>query len=394
MTGRLANPFCDWTTDEGWLAGRRAVIDHILAAVAEYEWSHCLALRGSMLMRTWFGDRAREPGDLDFLVLHERLPIGEVLTDELPVDVARRAAARSRAPGSTVRIDSKVDSEETWYWSHGAFGRGWAPGMSGWRIVLSWRGNGHVGTVQVNFVTDEVICEAPRRTDVSRLGPPEASVPLHAFGREISLAWKVLWLAADAHRDGSPRATDLYDAVLLAEQCTLTRELLERAAAAAPPESDVYDYDYDEDAGRIEPSYPTLDSMVHAANDVDWTEFAIARPHLIDAHDEYVWRFAIAVAPVVDDADTLYPRLLDHCARELATVRNALAAGGMPAAELALAECGSSVVVQLVIVRELLGRTECSLQEAAKHLAAMQSVRTTNVEDLQRIATALAAHAP
>ncbi|WP_067839277.1 nucleotidyl transferase AbiEii/AbiGii toxin family protein [Nocardia lijiangensis] len=395
MTGWLANPLCDWTTDETWLASRRAAIDHVLAAVADSEWSHCFALRGSVLMPTWFGDRAREPGELDLVVLSERLPIGEVNIDELLADVVRRATARSHAPGSAVWIDTKViDAETTGYWSHDMLESGWMLGKWGSRFLLSWQGNGHVGTVQVDFSTEELICDAPQPTEISLLGRPGASVPLQAFSRQMSLAWKVLRIAADAHGNRGPLAKDLYDAVLLAEQCTLPRELLERIVAEVWLDQ-VYDsyVDYKAADARHELDYPTLDFMIGAANDVDWTAFARACPHLSEAHDEYVWRFAIALAPVVDDADTLYPRILDHCARELATVRDALSAGGMRSAERALADSGCSAVVQLVVVRELLGRDR-SLPEAAAHLAAMRPVGTTNFDDLQRIAAALARHAP
>jgi hypothetical protein len=36
-------------------------------------------------------------------------------------------------------------------------------------------------------------------------------------GRELSLAWKMLWLHADCAAEGWAQAKDLYDAVLLAE---------------------------------------------------------------------------------------------------------------------------------------------------------------------------------
>ncbi|WP_454198061.1 nucleotidyl transferase AbiEii/AbiGii toxin family protein [Nocardia sp. Marseille-Q1738] len=348
MTGPLesrgeASLLCDWTTEETWLASRREAIDHVLAAVAESEWSHCFALRGSVLMKVWFGDRAREPGDLDFVVLRERLPIGEVHLDELPLDVARRAAARSREPGSTVWIDIKiVDLELPGYWAYDAIGAGWTV-LPGWGLLLSWQGNGHVGTIQVDFAVEAPIGEAPLRVEIPRLGRPGAPVSLHAFGQPTSLAWKVLWIAVDAQSAGSARAKHLYDAVLLAEQCALPRDLLERAVATVQGDPDDDEYDGDPD----ELTYPTLDSMIRAANDVDWNAFARSHPHLINAHDEYVWRFAIALASVVDDSDTLYPRLLEHCVHELAAARAARAAGGMPAVERALAESHCSAVVNL-----------------------------------------------
>ena len=47
----------------------RAALDHVLDLILALPWSDTLVLRGSRLMRVWAGDLAREPADLDFVVL-------------------------------------------------------------------------------------------------------------------------------------------------------------------------------------------------------------------------------------------------------------------------------------------------------------------------------------
>ena len=50
-------------------AAHRAALDHVLSLVAEAPWGESLVLRGSMAMLAWAGADAREPADLDFVVL-------------------------------------------------------------------------------------------------------------------------------------------------------------------------------------------------------------------------------------------------------------------------------------------------------------------------------------
>jgi hypothetical protein len=51
-----------------WSAARRAAMAHVLAVVAASPWAENLVLRGSVALRAWLGEVAREPGDLDFVV--------------------------------------------------------------------------------------------------------------------------------------------------------------------------------------------------------------------------------------------------------------------------------------------------------------------------------------
>ena len=52
-----------------WSAARRAAMAHVLAVVAASPWAGNLVLRGSVALRAWLGEVAREPGDLDFVVV-------------------------------------------------------------------------------------------------------------------------------------------------------------------------------------------------------------------------------------------------------------------------------------------------------------------------------------
>lgn len=52
-----------------WRAARRAVQDHLLRVIAESPWGDGLVLRGSVPLQAWVGAAAREPGDLDWIVL-------------------------------------------------------------------------------------------------------------------------------------------------------------------------------------------------------------------------------------------------------------------------------------------------------------------------------------
>jgi hypothetical protein len=133
-----------------------------------------------------------------------------------------------------------------------------APGR---RLVFTWHAEGlPSGTVQLDFVFDEQLPVPPTAALIPRAGGAEATL-VQAATPELSLAWKLLWLATDMW----PQGKDLYDAVLLAEQVTLPpgllrpmliRELGERDAAAFGPEA------------------------VRALEMIDWAEFRAEYPHV------------------------------------------------------------------------------------------------------------------
>ncbi|MFF4408265.1 nucleotidyl transferase AbiEii/AbiGii toxin family protein [Streptomyces sp. NPDC001262] len=337
---RLSEPqFVDAGTGAAWYAARRHALDHVLAAVAGSEWAEHLVLRGSVLLKAWFGDAAREPGDLDFVVVPHTWQLQDARTDALFTDVARAAEALSQEPGSPVRIDaSGAASDEIWTYDR----------VPGRRLVLPWTATADgvpQGTVQLDFVFNEPLPEPPVRTELPRAAPGGTPAVLKAASPALSLAWKILWLVSDS----DPEAKDLYDAVLLAEgaRTHLTYELLDRVLRESGEPAD-------------------LGYILYSAAEADWFEFHKDHPELPDSDSGYLARLVMALAPVfAPDEDGLYARLAAafHDTTEL--VREERAAGGMEAVEAWFAARCVHSLGAVVVVRELLGRTECTLRGAA-----------------------------
>ncbi|WP_433731428.1 hypothetical protein ACQP0C_06305 [Nocardia sp. CA-129566] len=142
---------------------------------------------------------------------------------------------------------------------------------------------------------------------------------------------------------------------------------------------------------------PQLRMFLAAANSVDWREFAEQHPHLAYAHQEFVWRFAAGLIPTLPyETRALYRTLLTDRVVELSELRAALASGGLSAVAERIAESDWSTLEQVVLVRKLLGRAECSLHQAADLVAAIQPGLMRDAGDYRglgdphRIATALA----
>ncbi|KDN83573.1 nucleotidyl transferase AbiEii/AbiGii toxin family protein [Kitasatospora cheerisanensis] len=87
--------FADPALSAAWYAARRAAMDAVLTAVAASGWAGHLVLRGSVVLKSWFGDAAREPGDLDFVVTPADLSLDDPRTADLFHGVARAVAASS-----------------------------------------------------------------------------------------------------------------------------------------------------------------------------------------------------------------------------------------------------------------------------------------------------------
>lgn len=188
-----------------WRAARRAAMDHVLAAVLAYE--PTLLLRGSRVLRAWFGDAAREPGDLDLVA-----PTGWTLDHE---GAALRAAIAAQAGDEVVPgIVIGTDVRHALLWTYER--------VPGCRVVLPWHADGvPPGQVQVDVVFGEHLPDAPEQVRFVRTAPgPDIVAP--CASRALSLAWKLVWLATDIW----PQGKDLYDAVLLAESTALPDDVL------------------------------------------------------------------------------------------------------------------------------------------------------------------------
>ncbi|MFJ2954337.1 nucleotidyl transferase AbiEii/AbiGii toxin family protein [Streptomyces sp. NPDC087270] len=359
---RASDPeFADPAARAAWLAARRTAMDLVLAAIAGSPWRDHLVLRGSVLLSRWFGEAAREPGDLDFVVTPARWRIEEERTGAMLHDIARaaedvaehaadhgpdRAADRTAPSGAvsttaphTIRFHaSDAVSEDIWTYDR----------VPGRRLVLPWTsGTTPGGIVQLDFVFNESLPVPPEEVTIG-------GACLLGATPELSLAWKLVWLVDDMH----PQGKDLYDAVLLAEHCTVDYETLAAVFIAADP------------ANVAHPLRPDItDELPPPAH--EWQHFADEYPHLAGDPAELADRLRAALAPAFRTADG-DPRTLRHrwSADWLATCRASLAAGGLPGLLTDLAERRTTAVVAAAVTRELLGPHQCDAATALDQVLA------------------------
>ncbi|MFG2353050.1 nucleotidyl transferase AbiEii/AbiGii toxin family protein [Streptomyces sp. NPDC048521] len=317
---------------EGPAAVRRAALDHVLALVADAPWSGSLVLRGSMVMPAWVGDAAREPADLDWVVLEHAVGVDAldpypyldridtvqqwpeaadgaaryemwgyeefdtaglrpacppeglhwlydddaVETSPPYLDLLERVTRRPyAAPGVFLDAGSaRVDG--TWTYAYYA-----TPGV---RLLIPWHAQGlPPGEVRLDFARDERLPEPPVWTLVPRGdgGPPTA---VRTASRELSLAWKLLWLHTDSQDGGRAQGKDLYDAVLLAEAegTALPLRLLRSVfRGTAPVEQNV------------------LCPAALLRRDVDWDGFRRKHPWVRGTAQQWLRRLARALESAV-----------------------------------------------------------------------------------------------
>jgi hypothetical protein len=207
--------FADPEIGRRWRRARRRALDHLLRIVSESPWCQHLILRGSVVLQAWLGAAAREPGDLDWIVWPHTIGLKHRLMKQILhglIDDIRN----SPLIGDVRLIGDKITSDAIWTYDR-------APGK---RIVVPWHRDGlPPGSVQLDFVFGENF-----PGDAVQTAVPTAdgdSILVWTASREQSLAWKLMWLATDIH----PQGKDLYDAVLLAEQTRLPRELFDKTVA-------------------------------------------------------------------------------------------------------------------------------------------------------------------
>ncbi|MEU4619412.1 nucleotidyl transferase AbiEii/AbiGii toxin family protein [Actinoplanes sp. NPDC023801] len=197
--------FADPQLGRQWRAARDAAMNRLLTVLGGSRWAEHLVLRGSALMRAWVGDDARRPGDLDFVVVPVNVSSDSRNATEL-LDGIKAAAS-----GAGLRSDETAESA---IWTYER--------ADGRRLVIPFSAPGVPdGSVQIDVVFGERLPIDPEPVAL----PGVATLVLGATA-ELSLAWKLLWLATDRY----PQGKDLYDAALLAEHTTvdvaLVRELL------------------------------------------------------------------------------------------------------------------------------------------------------------------------
>ncbi|MFF1648775.1 nucleotidyl transferase AbiEii/AbiGii toxin family protein [Streptomyces sp. NPDC058240] len=322
-----------------WHRARRTVLDTVLASIADGPWGDHLVLRGSVLMATWFGRAARDPGDLDFLFVPRDWAMDDPRTSGVFGTIARDAAAA--AVGGPVRIDAAgMVTEDIWTYDR----------VPGRRMLLPWTADGVPGgTVQLDVVFNEILPSPAVLTELRPLGDgPGCRV--RAVSPELSLAWKLLWLVTDMY----PQGKDLYDAVLLAEHSPPVYELLREAFVLGGTE------------GLRPVSARLFDDL---GVQTGWEHFIAEHPWVTESAASYCGRLARALAPLLETevsaGGTGRYRQWSRWLQPLVEATRASAAEAPAAALGYLAEGGrDGLLAAVVVVREITGPRRPDLADA------------------------------
>jgi predicted nucleotidyltransferase component of viral defense system len=193
--------FADPAVGRRWRSARETAMNDLLTALGGSRWAAHLVLRGSALMRAWVGDDARRPGDLDFVVTPVNVTSNSRQAREL-LDGIKEAAS-----GAGLRSG---EASESAIWTYER--------ADGRRLVIPFSApDVPDGSIQIDVVFGESLPIEPEPVAL-----PGVQTLVLAATAELSLAWKLLWLATDRY----PQGKDLYDAVLLAEHTTVDVELV------------------------------------------------------------------------------------------------------------------------------------------------------------------------
>ncbi|MDX2698744.1 nucleotidyl transferase AbiEii/AbiGii toxin family protein [Streptomyces ipomoeae] len=268
---RATDPaFTDPARGDAWRTARRRALHLVLAAIADSPWVDALVLRGSVLMSTWFPDAAREPGDLDFVVVPHTWAIDDERTARMLDGIATAAEALASAHGPQLGISAAgAVVEDIWTYER----------VPGRRMVLPWSAPGLPGGhVQLDFVFNEKLPEEPEPVELPGGAIVQAATPA------LSLAWKLMWIINDTYAQGK----DLYDAVLLAERHPLPYELLHEVFRL----SGEWPYPYRENV--------LLEDVVEGVGYVEWNHFVVEYPQFADDEREFAERLVRAVTPTFE----------------------------------------------------------------------------------------------
>ncbi|MFE6281232.1 nucleotidyl transferase AbiEii/AbiGii toxin family protein [Streptomyces sp. NPDC057877] len=225
-----------------------------------------------------------------------------MLREELLALVRRRPVA---APGVVLDPDGARD-DPTWAYSeypeyseyseysvhYSSYSDGGGPGM---RVVIPWSAEGtSSGEARLDFARDERLPQAPVLTAIPS-ADGSGPTPVRTASRELSLAWKLLWLHADA-TEGCAQGKDLYDAVLLAEApgVRVSRGLLARVFGGRGVVS-----------ARRTPDHPSAADAALARlaevrpSAVDWAAFQEEHPWVPGTAEQWLDRLREALATAV-----------------------------------------------------------------------------------------------
>jgi hypothetical protein len=263
--------FDDETLELVWRTTRQAVVDHILELISASAWKDHLVLRGSTLLRAWLPQLARDPGDIDWVVVPQDIAADGKWSREFVKSLEQLIVAAPHAGDATISMDDAA-WDNIWTYER----------VPGRRVVLPWKAKGlPPGVVQMDFVFGEEMPEPPEEFAFTTL--EGRTLPLLAASKATSLAWKIQWLESDWY----PQGKDLYDAVVLAENCVPSAEVIRRVVRDEKCDSFFKLIGHGGTMGWI----------------LDWDNFRLECPWIVGEADEWQRRLVAALKPAFRAAD-------------------------------------------------------------------------------------------
>lgn len=270
---RAGEPIFQYTENQQiWLSSREAVLHHILTFITQTEYAENLVLRGSILLKTWLGSKARNPGDIDFVVAPDSLGMEDDKSHKMLLEISD--GLRGSVINEMITIhDQPFASSEIWTYEK-------APGT---RLIIPWlnKNERFSGTIQIDFVFNESIPIHPSKLKIQIGLFPK--IEIKTVSPEQSLAWKILWIANDQYAQGK----DLYDAVLLAESYPINKELLEETFLLDPDAN--FDWFRNQFLHELERDF------------TDWDNFIKEYPHIEGSGIDWQRRLIAALKPVFEE---------------------------------------------------------------------------------------------
>jgi predicted nucleotidyltransferase component of viral defense system len=257
--------FKDSAISNRWLKARQRIIEHLLRSICNSIWYDNLVLRGSLLLKAWLGDMARNPGDIDWVFQPQDVDINDPLSQQLFDDFIAMVAEQPYVRNATIEMH-KISIEDIWTYER----------AQGRRIVFPWKVDGLPLEIQMDVVfreelfVDTIVTEIPASDGDNIL--------VRSASPELSLAWKLLWLETDIR----PQGKDLYDATLLAERIGLPFELLDRILRAGGWNSQCL----------LSPDFPL-------EWEVDWENFKLEYPAIEGEAKDWQMRLTKALATII-----------------------------------------------------------------------------------------------
>jgi Nucleotidyl transferase AbiEii toxin, Type IV TA system len=273
---RLGDPiFQDPEIAQRWFEARQQVIDYLLLSIQGSRWNEHLVLRGSLLLKAWLGDTAREPNDIDWVFRPEHTQLKDRLAQQL-FDELIQLVREYPQVGNVIIDSAKVVTDEIWTYDR----------SNGRRILFPWQADGlPSGTLQMDVAFGERLCSDPVLTPIPTSW--DEDIFIWSASKELSLAWKLRWLETDSF----PQGKDLYDATLLAEQTQLPFELLRQVLESSE--------DWTSNVKNWVPNFSWKSGYPWSMEptDIEWDNFILEYPWVEGDAQSWLDRLSRALIP-------------------------------------------------------------------------------------------------